>query len=95
MIKNRVLMLVIGFCLALGGFAIAQKSGGPAKNVSTAKHPNLAAAQKSAQEAYNKMTAAQKANEFDLQGHAAKAKDLLAQVNDELKLSEEAANANK
>ena len=48
-----------------------------------------------AQEVWDKLTAAQKANEFDVQGHAAKAKDLLVQVNDELKLAAEAANANK
>ena len=38
------------------------------------------------------LTAAQKANEWDMDGHAAKAKDLLDQVNRELKLAAEAAN---
>jgi hypothetical protein len=46
-------------------------------------------------EAYDKITAAQKANEYDLDGHAAKAKDLLEQVNAELKAAAEAANGNK
>jgi len=37
--------------------------------------------------------AAQGANEFDMQGHAAKAKDLLNQANTELKAAAQAANA--
>ena len=67
----------------------------PSVNVSAKKHPNIAAAQKLAQQAYDKITAAQKANEYDMDGHAAKAKDLLEQVNAELKAAAEAANANK
>ena len=39
--------------------------------------------------------AAQQANEWDMQGHAQKAKNLLDQVNSELKLAAEAANKNK
>ena len=80
-------------CLALlGGSAIAKE---PARNVSAKKHPNIAAAQKLVAQAYNKIEAAQKANEFDLGGHAQKAKDLLDQVNQELKAAAETANENK
>jgi hypothetical protein len=74
-----------------GGVAVAQK---PAQNVSGQKHPNLAAAQRLSEQAYNKITEAQQANEWDMDGHAAKAKDLLDQVNKELKLAAEAANKN-
>lgn len=74
-----------------GGVAVAQK---PVDNISGQKHPNLAAAQRLSQQAWEKITAAQPANEWDMQGHAAKAKDLLDQVNRELKLSAEAANKN-
>jgi hypothetical protein len=56
------------------------------------KHPNLASAMKLTDEAYEKIEAAQKANEFDLDGHAEKAKDLLAQVNKELDASAEELN---
>jgi hypothetical protein len=45
--------------------------------------------------AYQKIVAAQKANEWDVKGHAQKAKELLDQVNQELKLAAEAANRNK
>jgi len=43
-------------------------------------------------QAFTKVTAAQQANEFDLGGHAAKAKDLLDEANKELKLAAEASN---
>lgn len=52
----------------------------------------MAAAQKLCDEAFRKITAAQEANEFDMNGHAAKAKELLDQVNHELKEAAEAAN---
>jgi len=45
-------------------------------------------------QAWEKIGTAQQANEWDMQGHAAKAKDLLDQVNKELKLAAEAANKN-
>ena len=77
--------------LICGGIAAAQK---PVDNVSAKKHPNIAAAQRLSQQAWEKVTAAQQANEWDMQGHAAKAKELLDQVNQELKLSAEAANKN-
>jgi len=82
---------VLSLALICGGVAVAQM---PKDNVSGKKHPNLAAAQRLSQEAWEKTTAAQQANEWDMEGHAAKAKDLLDQVNKELKLAAEAANKN-
>ncbi len=41
---------------------------------------------------YDKPTAAQQANEFDMGGHAARAKDLLRQASEEMKLAALAAN---
>jgi hypothetical protein len=64
----------------------------PVDNVSANRHPNLAAAQRLATQAYEKISAAQTANEFDMGGHAAKAKELLDQVNHELKEAAVAAN---
>jgi hypothetical protein len=87
MIKTYVLPAVLG-CLLLGGIAIAQ----PKQNVSGARHPNIAAAQRFSQQAYEKIVAAQQANEWDMQGHAQKAKELLEQVNNELKQAAMAAN---
>lgn len=45
--------------------------------------------------ASEKVSAAQTANEFDMEGHAAKAKDLMAQAQTELDQAAAAANANK
>lgn len=75
--------------LALPAMAGPQK---PARNISAKRHPNLNAAQRLVDNAYEKITAAQKANEFDMGGHAAKAKELLEQANAELKKAAEEAN---
>jgi gas vesicle protein len=83
---------VLGLALIGAGVAVAQK---PVEDISGKRHPNLAAAQRMSQQAYEKVTAAQQANEWDMEGHAAKAKDLLDQVNRELKQAAEAANKNK
>ena len=89
LIRATVLALVVAAPL---GLALAKD---PVQNVSAKKHPNIAAAQKLAVEAFEKVEAAQKANEFDMDGHAQKAKDALKLANDELKLAAEAANKNK
>jgi hypothetical protein len=82
---NRFI-LGIGAALAL---ATAGAMAGP-----TAGHPNLKAAHNHVKEAMEKITAAQKANEFDMEGHAAKAKDLLEQAEKEIGQAAEAATAN-
>ena len=89
---KRIAATVVGVLLVFGTFAFAEE---PVLNVSPKKHPNIAAAQRLSRQAYDKIVAAQKANEYDLEGHAQKAKDLLDQVNQELKLAAEAANKNK
>lgn len=90
MIKTRVVSLLLGALLTIGAVALAQ----PKKNVSAARHPNLEEAQTLSQQAYEKITAAQQANEWDMQGHAAKAKQLLEQVNNQLRMAATAANKN-
>jgi hypothetical protein len=70
---------------------IAQK---PVENVSKKKHPNIAAAQRLCEQAFTRISDAQKANEWDMQGHAEKAKRLLDEANQELKQAALAANAN-
>lgn len=89
--KLRVPSVVLGFALLAGAVAVAQK---PARNVAPGRHPNLAAAQRFSQQAYEKVVAAQQANEWDMNGHAQKAKNLLDEVNRELKMAAEAANRN-
>jgi len=86
--KNVKTMVAVGVLL-LAGVAFAQK---PAQNVSPKRHPNIAAAQRLSEQAFEKIVAAQRANEWDMKGHAQKAKELLEQVNNELKQAAEAAN---
>jgi hypothetical protein len=81
----------LGLAAVTAALAPAQA---PKQTVSGAKHPNLAAAQRFCQQAYEKITAAQQANEWDMQGHAAHAKDLLDQANAALKQAAQAANKN-
>lgn len=58
-------------------------------------HPNLIAAQKLVGQAYDKLVAAQKANEYDLGGHAKKAEDALKLAVDEIHQAAETANEKK
>ncbi|MCC6393201.1 MAG: hypothetical protein IT167_21555 [Bryobacterales bacterium] len=89
MTKVRVIAVLFASLLLVGGVAIAQR---PRQNVSPGRHPNLAAAQRLTRQAWERVVDAQRANEWDLQGHAQKAKELLDQVNRELKLAAEASN---
>lgn len=89
--RNAVVGGLCGLALLAGGVVLAQK---PADNISPRRHPNLAAAQRLSTEAFEKIVAAQAANEWDLDGHAQKAKELLDQVNRELKEAAEASNRN-
>ena len=81
----RTVIITAIVALPLGVFA-----GGALKG-----HPNMQAASKALTTAWTKITAAQKANEFDLDGHAAKAKDAIKLAQDELKAAAEASNAKK
>ena len=89
--KKLFSILALSVAVMAAGSAVATK---PVDNVSAKKHPNLAAAQRLSTQAFNKIIAAQKANEWDMSGHAQKAKELLDQVNVELKAAAQAANQN-
>ncbi len=87
--KPISLLNLAAVLLLMVGLALAQM---PKENVAPGRHPNLAAAQRLSQQAWEKIVAAQEANEFDMQGHAQKAKNLLDEANKELKLAAGAAN---
>lgn len=89
--KRLFSILALSVAVVTAGSALAAK---PVDNVSAKRHPNLAAAQRLSTQAFNKIIAAQKANEWDMAGHAQKAKELLDQVNVELKAAARAANQN-
>jgi hypothetical protein len=90
--KTRISTVVLASLLFFGAIATAQR---PEEDISPARHPNLAAAQRLSRQAWQRVVDAQHANEWDMNGHAQRAKDLLDQVNRELKLAAEAANRNR
>ncbi len=86
--KKTIITAVLTAAIALPiGAAIAK---GEMKG-----HPNLIAAQKLCGDAYAKIVAAQKANEYDMGGHAKKAEDALKLAVDEIHLAAEVANDKK
>lgn len=89
MIKTRLLAPVLGLLLLVAAVLMAQP---PARNVSPGRHPNIAAAQDLCKRAYDRIVAAQEANEFDMNGHAQKAKELLDQASKELREAATVAN---
>ena len=89
MTKIRLLAPFIGLSLFVGAIAVAQR---PEQDISHRRHPNLAAAQRLCGQAWQKILDAQKANEWDMEGHAQKAKEMLDQVNRELKIAAGEAN---
>jgi hypothetical protein len=85
MTKLRVALITALVALPLGVWA-----GGAMKG-----HPNLEAARTALNTADAKILKAQEAHEFDLGGHAAKAKDAIALAKDELRQAAETANEKK
>jgi len=91
--QHVLLSGLLGAAILATSPGFAQK-GLPVDNIDARKHPNLAAAQQLSDQAYRKIVAAQQANEWDMDGHAEKAKELLEQVNMHLKQAALAANKN-
>ncbi len=90
--KSSLLRILVISLVVIGitatGIAVNAVDVGP-------RHGNLRAAQKFIERAINKITAAQLANEYDMEGHAARAKELLDRAYDEIKLAAQAANKNR
>jgi hypothetical protein len=87
--KFTVPVAIFGLVLFCG-LTLAQD---PVMDIDRTRHANLAEAQRHVVEANKYVIAAQKDNAMDMAGHAEKARELLVQVNQELKLAAEAANA--
>ena len=81
---------LLGLSLAITGITIAQ--GPPERDISARRHPILADAQRLCDQAYNRIGDAQRANQWDMNGHAAKARVLLEQASRELKAAALADN---
>lgn len=84
-IRNLYLSGALLLGLVASGVTIAQ-------NVDSGRHANLAKAQELIDRAIDKVSDAQRANEFDMGGHAAHAKELLRQAREEIKMAAMEAN---
>ena len=84
-IRNLYLSGALLLGLVASGVTIAQ-------NVDPGRHPNLAKAQDLIDRAIDRVSDAQQANEYDMGGHAAKAKELLLRAREEIKIAAMEAN---
>ena len=89
---NRHLSKLIAGATLLASFgAFAQQE--PVQNIDPIRHGNLAAAQNLVRDASDRLSDAPYANRDRLGGHAARAKELLHEAGDEIKLAAIAANS--
>jgi apolipoprotein N-acyltransferase len=90
---KRILMIGIALVVAfvLGAVVSAQQ---PPVNVGE-RHGNMRAAQQLIQQAWQKVNEAQQDNHYNLGGHEGKAKELLTQASEEIRLSADAANSHR
>ena len=90
--KNRTIAFgtLAGIGLMACGLLIAQNP--PAENVDRNVHPHLATAQHHIREAFDEIVEAQRANKYDMRGHGERARQLLDDAANEVKMAAEAAN---
>ncbi len=84
--------LILAVVLLIGATA-ALFADAPSVTVNALRHGNLARAQQSIREAWNSIDLAQRDNDNHLGGHAAKAKELLDQANQEIQNAANSADA--
>ncbi len=80
------------FVLALFCVGVVYAQNRPVQDINAERHPNLAEAQRLIGQAWDKVVEAQHANDWDMNHHAEKARDLLDQASHEL--GEAARDAN-
>lgn len=88
---NKLIFSILATLAISCSLAIAQPS---AVNIDPQQHGNLTAAQTSIVQAFEFISAAQRANDSHLGGHAGRAKELLFQANEELRLAADTADSN-
>jgi len=86
--KKTLALLMVALAVSVTATAVTRQ----ASHAENRPRPNLIAAQRLVQQAYDKLRAGLRANEGDLGGHGAKAVELLDQAAAELKLSLEESN---
>ena len=89
--RNIPLVAGVTMFAGLGSLVIVAQT--PNVNIGN-RHGNLRAAQQSIVQAYQQIEAAQNANNYNLGGHADRAKVLLRQADEELRLAADSANHN-
>jgi hypothetical protein len=90
---KRIWMIAVALCAV---FVLSAVLFAQAPRVTVGeKHGNMRAAQEYIQQAWRKVDEAQKDNNYNLGGHAGRAKELLAQASEEIKLSAEDANSHR
>jgi hypothetical protein len=91
---KHLLVSSVILAAAVGAVTSASYAEPPVQDISSWRHGNLAAAQSLVAQAFDRLTAAQEANEFRLGGHAGRAKELLREANEQMKLAAIEANHN-
>ena len=86
--RSKLMLLAAVAALA----ACAASAQMPVQNIDPERHGNLAAAQRLVVQAFERLSDAQVANNYQLGGHVERAKELLRQANEEIKLAAETAN---
>ena len=86
--KDMLVGTALGLVLGCSGALIAQQ---PVVDIGN-RHGNLRAAQQYIQAAWQRIDSAQIDNNYNLGGHAGRAKELLVQADEELRLSANVAN---
>jgi hypothetical protein len=90
LVQNKKLFIA---CLALlGGFAALADRPAPRVNIDRQRNSIFWEAQRSLVDAYQSVSKAQAYNHGELGDHAARAKDLLSEANEEIRLAAEYAN---
>ncbi|MFY9939853.1 MAG: hypothetical protein WAK33_23415 [Silvibacterium sp.] len=89
--KDMLIGTALGLILGCSGAVFAQA---PVVNIGD-RHGNLRAAQQSIVSAWQKIDEAQQDNHYQLGGHAGRAKELLVQADEELRLAANTANSHE
>ena len=93
--SSKLITLALSALVAAASAGCAEvpaSTGEPLLDVSPYRHGNLASAQEFLRGAYDRLGDAQQANNSELGGHAARAKELLREADDEIKLAAIVAN---
>jgi hypothetical protein len=90
--RRNIILATFASMSVLCAMALAQAVPMPYVNIDRYRHGNLAAAQDNIVQAFHLVIDAQRANDGQLGGHAQRAKELLSEANEELRLAADVAN---